>query len=44
MAVRLSTSSLDAIERLGVVVPQYDRAKLVPRILHLGVGARGCRR
>jgi mannitol 2-dehydrogenase len=38
VALRLSTSSLEAIERLGVAVPHYDRAALVPRILHLGVG------
>ena len=38
MAVRLSTSNLEAIERLGVGVPHYERAALVPRILHLGVG------
>jgi mannitol 2-dehydrogenase len=38
VTVRLSTSNLDAIERLAVGVPHYDRAALVPRILHLGVG------
>jgi mannitol 2-dehydrogenase len=38
MAVPLSTSTLDAIEALGVSVPHYDRGTLVPRILHLGVG------
>jgi mannitol 2-dehydrogenase len=38
VALRLSTSSLEAIERLSVAVPHYDRAALVPRILHLGVG------
>src|SRR6266540_5218939 len=31
-------SNLDAIERLGVGVPLYDRSALAPRILHLGVG------
>src|SRR5205823_14222794 len=38
MAVRLSTSNLEAVERLGVGVPHYDRSALVARILHLGVG------
>ena len=38
MTVRLATSSLEAIERLGVRVPHYDRSALAPRILHLGVG------
>jgi mannitol 2-dehydrogenase len=38
VAVSLSTSNLEAIERLGVGVPHYDRSALVPRILHLGVG------
>jgi mannitol 2-dehydrogenase len=38
VAVRLSTSNLGAIERLGVGVPHYARAPLAPRILHLGVG------
>jgi mannitol 2-dehydrogenase len=36
--VRLSTSTLDSVERLGVPVPHYDRRALAPRILHLGVG------
>ncbi len=36
--MRLSTSNLEAIERLGVRVPHYDRGALAPRILHLGVG------
>jgi mannitol 2-dehydrogenase len=38
VAIRLSASNLEAIERRGVVVPHYDRAALAPRILHLGVG------
>src|SRR3954470_10080605 len=38
VTLRLSTSNLEVIERLGVTVPHYDRAALVPRILHLGVG------
>ena len=35
---RLSTATLGTIEALGVPTPRYDRAALVPRILHLGVG------
>jgi mannitol 2-dehydrogenase len=38
VALRLSTSNLDAIERLGVRVPHYDRRALAPQIVHLGVG------
>jgi mannitol 2-dehydrogenase len=38
MTLSLSTANLEAIERLGVGVPHYDRAALAPRILHLGVG------
>src|SRR3954447_23707922 len=38
VTLRLSTSNLEVIERLGVTVPHYDRAALVPRIVHLGVG------
>jgi mannitol 2-dehydrogenase len=38
VTLRLSTSSLEAIERGGIPVPHYDRAALTPRILHLGVG------
>jgi mannitol 2-dehydrogenase len=38
MALRLSTSTLDEVERLGVSVPHYNRRALEPRILHLGVG------
>jgi CubicO group peptidase (beta-lactamase class C family) len=38
VTLRLSTSSLEAIEGLGIGVPHYDRAALAPRILHLGVG------
>jgi mannitol 2-dehydrogenase len=38
MALLLSTSTLAAIEALGVGVPHYDRGALAPRILHLGVG------
>jgi mannitol 2-dehydrogenase len=34
----LSTGTLGRIEALGVSTPRYDRAALVPRILHLGVG------
>src|SRR2546423_4205400 len=38
MTVALSASNLEAVERLGVAVPHYDRSALVARILHLGVG------
>jgi mannitol 2-dehydrogenase len=38
VALRLSTSTLTEVERLGVPVPHYDRRALAPRILHLGVG------
>jgi mannitol 2-dehydrogenase len=38
VTLRLSTSNLEAIERRGIPVPQYDRAAVAPRILHLGVG------
>ena len=38
MALQLSTSTLEAIERRGIPVPRYDRAALRPRILHIGVG------
>jgi mannitol 2-dehydrogenase len=37
-AIPLHTSNLSAIGDRGVVVPRYDRGKLVPRILHVGVG------
>jgi mannitol 2-dehydrogenase len=36
--IRLSTATLASIEEWGVSTPHYDRAALVPRILHLGVG------
>jgi mannitol 2-dehydrogenase len=36
--LRLSTSTLDGVERIGVPVPHYDRRAIAPRILHLGVG------
>ena len=38
MTLRLSTPNLEAIGRRGIRVPRYDRAALVPRILHIGVG------
>jgi mannitol 2-dehydrogenase len=38
VTLRLSTSTLEAIERGGIPIPHYDRAALTPRILHLGVG------
>ena len=34
----LAQGSLAAIGSTGVPVPAYDRARLVPRILHVGVG------
>ena len=34
----LRSEALGAIDAAGVPVPRYERAKLVPRILHLGVG------
>ena len=36
--VRPSAGSLRDIAALGVPVPSYSRAALVPRIVHLGVG------
>jgi mannitol 2-dehydrogenase len=36
--VPLRAQALGAIEAEGIPVPQYERAALVPRILHLGVG------
>jgi mannitol 2-dehydrogenase len=38
MPTRLAQRTLPAIAALGVPVPGYDRAALVPRILHVGVG------
>jgi mannitol 2-dehydrogenase len=38
VALRLTTSTLEEVEALGVRVPHYDRRALAPRILHLGVG------
>jgi mannitol 2-dehydrogenase len=37
-AVRVAGANLDAIAALGVPVPAYDRRRLVPRVLHVGVG------
>jgi mannitol 2-dehydrogenase len=37
-AARLSADTLPEIEARRVAVPRYDRAALVPRIVHLGVG------
>jgi mannitol 2-dehydrogenase len=37
-AIPVSASNLNAIDALGIPVPRYDRAELVPRILHVGVG------
>ena len=36
--VRVHSETLDAIAARGILVPTYDRAGLVPRSLHLGVG------
>jgi ABC-type sugar transport system ATPase subunit/mannitol-1-phosphate/altronate dehydrogenase len=36
--VPLADATLPTIASLGVAVPHYDRAALVPRILHIGVG------
>jgi hypothetical protein len=36
VTLRLSTSNLEAIERLGVGVPHDDRRALAPRILGTG--------
>jgi len=38
VTLRLSTSNLEAVERLSIPAPHYDRAALSPGILHLGVG------
>jgi mannitol 2-dehydrogenase len=38
VTLRLSTSTLEAIEAGGIAVPHYDRVALPPRILHIGVG------
>ena len=37
-AVVVADANLDAIAGLGAAVPAYDRRRLVPRILHIGVG------
>jgi mannitol 2-dehydrogenase len=36
--LRLGQAQLAEIARRGVPVPQYDRARLAPRIVHVGVG------
>jgi mannitol 2-dehydrogenase len=36
--VQISMANLDAIAALGVAVPRYERSRLTPRILHIGVG------
>jgi mannitol 2-dehydrogenase len=38
VTLRLSSSSLEAVERGGIRVPHYDREAITPRILHIGVG------
>jgi mannitol 2-dehydrogenase len=37
-ALPLADASLAAIAQRGVPVPRYDRSRLVPRIVHIGVG------
>jgi mannitol 2-dehydrogenase len=37
-AIRLAQASLDEISRGGIPVPTYDRARLEPGIVHVGVG------
>src|SRR3954471_5093058 len=36
--IKLSQAHLAAIAEHGIPVPTYDRARLAPRILHIGVG------
>jgi mannitol 2-dehydrogenase len=36
--IRLSQANLDEIAMRGVPVPEYDRTRLAPRIVHIGVG------
>jgi mannitol 2-dehydrogenase len=36
--IRLSQANLDEVALRGVPVPEYDRARLLPRIVHIGVG------
>jgi mannitol 2-dehydrogenase len=36
--IPIRTSNLGAIRARGIPVPQYDRSRLVPRIVHVGVG------
>ena len=36
--IRLCASTLDAVARRGVPVPRYDRSRLRPGIVHIGVG------
>src|SRR3954463_11028033 len=38
LPIRLSQAHLADIALRGVPVPTYDRARLAPRILHIGVG------
>ena len=37
-AVLVADANLEAIAALGVAVPAYDRRRLAPRVLHVGVG------
>ncbi len=36
--IELATGALDALAARGLDVPTYDRSRLVPRIVHIGVG------
>jgi mannitol 2-dehydrogenase len=36
--VELGADALDELGRRGLTVPTYDRARLIPRIVHIGVG------
>lgn len=36
--IRLDAESLGVLAERGVDVPEYDRAALVPRVVHIGVG------
>lgn len=36
--IELGSGTLDELARRGVAVPRYDRGRLLPRIVHIGVG------
>jgi mannitol 2-dehydrogenase len=38
VAIRLGQANLQEVALRGVPVPEYDRARLAPRIVHIGVG------